>query len=57
MSELSLLPKAVHGVRVFKYAGGISPGFSASVDRLRTTRGFKRKIPVTLNTAFIISIV
>ena len=30
-SELGLLPKVVLGVRgVFKYAGGINPGFSGS---------------------------
>ena len=32
MSELCLLPKFLFDVRsVFKYAGGISPGFSAPV--------------------------
>ena len=32
VSGLGLLPKVVLGVSVFKYAGGISSGFSASAD-------------------------
>ena len=58
-----MLPKVVLGVRsVFKYVGGISPGFAAAFgSRFQkpagNNSGIQGKIPVTLNAAFIFSII
>ena len=56
------MPKVVLGGRsVFKYAGGISPGFAAAFGSrfrkpARNNSRIQGKIPVTLNAAFIFSI-